>query len=43
VVKTKSLRLDRQIQISRDQSFTVNLRWRDDNTFEVLSYDPRPV
>lgn len=35
-VKTKCLRLADQIEFSRDAPFSLTLRWRDDNTFDVL-------
>lgn len=38
-VKTKALRLAEQIQFCRDRPFTVTLRWRDDNTFEVVTME----
>jgi hypothetical protein len=34
-VKTKCLRLAKQIQFSRDTPLSLTLRWRDDNTFDV--------
>lgn len=34
--KTKCLRLSSQITYSRDEEFTLRLRWLNDNTFEVL-------
>lgn len=36
-VKTKCLRLAEQIEISRDKEFTLTLKWRDDNSFEVIA------
>ena len=34
-----ALRLAEQIQFCRDRPFTVTLRWRDDNTFEVVTME----
>lgn len=34
-VKTKCLRLAEQIEISRDNPFTITLRWLPDNTFAI--------
>ncbi|MGR9056032.1 hypothetical protein ACU8NH_09000 [Rhizobium leguminosarum] len=36
-VKTKCLRLAEQIEFSRDEPFTLTLRWQDDNTFAVIT------
>jgi hypothetical protein len=36
-IKTKCLRLAQQITFSRDEPFTLMLKWRDDNSFEVLA------
>lgn len=38
-VKTKTLRLDQQIEISRDKPFTLTLRWQPDNTFAVIGQE----
>lgn len=36
LVRTKCLRLDRQIVIDRDRPLTITLQWRDDNSFIVI-------
>lgn len=36
MVKTKSLRLSSQVTIDRTVPFTIRLRWRDDNSFDVM-------
>jgi hypothetical protein len=35
-MKTKTLRLNESISFSRDAPLTLTLRWRDDNTFDVV-------
>lgn len=41
-VKTKCLRLSTTIDFSRDKPFMMILRWRDDNTFEVIEQKEMP-
>jgi hypothetical protein len=36
-VKTSALRLAEQIEFSRDRPFAIKLRWRHDNSFDVLA------
>jgi alkanesulfonate monooxygenase SsuD/methylene tetrahydromethanopterin reductase-like flavin-dependent oxidoreductase (luciferase family) len=38
-VKTKALRLDQQITISRDKPFVLTLQWQPDNTFTVIGQE----
>lgn len=35
-VRLKALRLSRQITVSRHAPFSLTLRWKDDNSFEVI-------
>lgn len=39
-VKTRTLRLAATIAVSRDDAFRLTLRWKDDNSFVVLSQEP---